>query len=270
MQNSIVSGISGLVLRALLLGSLVMTPLRADSVSAQTASSFSCSAPADAAERTHCAALEKEVLDATIYMLFRLSCGQHGADSGQSLVMSHATVVDERTVLTHNHYGWLDKSQCVLTALHVFASRGEQLAQIKDPAQLDDLVSQLRPNLDGSRGQALTVTFPESLFVPSRIVIERFASQPGDDALTGWGELAEINWRTYPRETYVQWVNPATIELREQALGLVVQKAVQVGASGGGVFRIVNGQIHHIGNVWATRQQNDTSIVALNLTATIR
>ena len=112
------------------------------------------------------------------------------------------------------------------------------------------------------------MTFPEPLFPPTALVVERFDGEPDAQVLAGWGELAEINWSSYPRRTFVQWVQPSVVEQRGQALGLIVQKAVKVGASGGGVFRIAGGQIHHIGNVWATRQQDGASVVALNLSAT--
>ncbi len=249
------------VVRLLLLGFLALVPLPGTPVRA--AAPVSCRAPADEAARKYCAALEEQVLDATVFLCFRVACGSR-ANQGQTLVHSHATVVDEQTVLTHDHYGWTNNPKCRLEALVVYSGRGMRLAEYEDPETLGALVAGLRPDPAGSRYHSRLLTFPEPLFVAANVTYDRVDGEPGADVLAGWGELAEVNWTSYPQQTYVQWVKPARLEVRGEALALFVQQPVKVGASGGGVFRVVNGQLHHVGNVWATRLREGTSVVALN------
>lgn len=261
--------ISITVITILLLGAAILIPCTA-SASAQAISPLSCSAPASEAERAQCAALEAQILDATVLIYLTMSCGQHGAGSGQTLVVSHGAIVDSRTVLTHDHYSALDRSACTLAGLDVYSGHGERLAAIADPAQLDDLARQLRPDPNDSSDQARTLILPAPVLTAPALVIERYDGQPDAATLTGWGELAQIDWQTYPRRTYVQWVKPVTVEQRGRALALIVAKTVKLGASGGGVYRIEDGRIRHIGNVWATRLTEDSSVVALNQTGAVR
>jgi len=270
MRNKVSSRVSNLVLRLVLLEMLAVLFDAAGSAATQSATVraqavVSCSAPATPEQQASCAALEQQVLGATVFLRFTMYCGPDGDRSGRALVASHATVVDNRTLLTHDHFARLGDVNCDAHSVEVFAARGGLLAEIEDVIVLDDLVRQLRPNRGGDSRQARTLTFPKALLTPSPgLVFERFNSLPGEAVLAGWGELAQVNWRTYPRQTYVQWVKPTSAEMRGAAYGVVVGKQVEIGASGGGVFRVVAGRLYHVGNVWATWQDDDASLVALN------
>jgi hypothetical protein len=153
--------------------------------------------------------------------------------------------------------------------LEVFAAREGLPAEIADSVVLDDLARQLRPGRSDESYQARNVTFPMALFAPlpspsPDLIFERFDSLPGEEVLAEWGELAQVNWRPFPRQAYVQWVKPTAAEMHGDAYGLIVGKQVEIGASSGGVFRIVAGRLYHVGNVWATWQDHDASLVALN------
>ncbi len=261
MKRTCSPSTGAVVVRLLLLGFLALVPLPGAPVRA--AAPVTCRAPADEAARKYCAELEEQVLDATVFLCFRVACGNR-AGQGQTVVHSHATVVDERTVLTHDHYGWTNNPQCRLVALVVYSGRGARLTEYEDPETLDAVVAGLRPDPAGSHYQSRTLTFPEPLFGVANVTYDRVDGEPAADVLAGWGELAEVNWTSYPQQTYVQWVKPSKVEVRGEALALFVQKPVKVGASGGGVFRVVDGRLHHVGNVWATRLQEGTSVVALN------
>lgn len=261
MKRTCSSSTGAVVIRLMLLGFLALVPLPGAPVRA--AAPVSCRASADEAVRKYCAALEEQVLDATVFLCFRVACGGR-ASQRQTIVHSHATVVDERTVLTHDHYGWTNNPKCWLAALVVYSGRGVRLAEYENSETLDALVAGLRPDPSGSRYHSRTLTFPEPLFAAASVTYDRVDGEPAADVLAGWGELAEVNWTSYPRQTYVQWVKPARVEVRGEALALFVQKPVKVGASGGGVFRVIDGRLYHVGNVWATRLREGTSVVALN------
>jgi hypothetical protein len=223
---------------------------------------FSCRAPADKQMVAFCAALERQILDATVYFRFTLDCI---ASREVFYLSSRATVMDERTVLTHDHYTDFDEPGCAIVALEVFTGRGKSLVKFQDPAQLDEMLRRLRPDSNGSRFQARRVAFPLPIFADLHAaVFESFASLPADIALAEWGEVAEINGEPFPWETRIQWVRPLYTEAQGQALGLVLDQAVYHGASGGGVYRYVAGRLYLIGNVWGTWEEDHRSLVALS------
>jgi len=270
MRNTSILRVSILVLRLVFLEMLAVLFDWAGSAATQNAAVeaqavISCRAPGTPEQQMNCAALEGQVLDATVFVRFTMHCGQDGHRSGRALVTSHATVIDSRTLLTHDHFARLNDPNCDARSLEIIGARAGLLAEIVDPTPLDDLVRQLRPGRNDEGTQARTVTFPTELFAPSpALVFERFDSLPDEEVLAGWGELAQVNWHPYPRQTYVQWVKPTATEMRGDAYGLIVGKQVEIGASGGGVFRVAAGRLYHVGNVWATWQDNDASLVALN------
>jgi hypothetical protein len=48
---------------------------------------------------------------------------------------------------------------------------------------------------------------------------------------------------------------------------LVVDRSIEIGASGGGLFRITPVGLVHVGNTWGTWRDDGLSIVALNQAA---
>jgi hypothetical protein len=229
-----------------------------------------CSAPRNDFERSQCAAIERQILDATVFLRFTLHCGRNGDRSQVALVPSHATAMDGQTLLTHDHYLPLSDPSCDASSLEVSTARGALIAEITDATVLAELARQLRPGPAGSSCQTRVVRFPDPLFAGvlplsfEQIHVAISSSEPEQ-----WGELAEIDWVPFPNTTKVHWVRSLRIERRGAALGLVVDRAVEVGASGGGVFRVTPGGLVHVGNIWGTWQDDDTSIVALNQAAAL-
>lgn len=224
-----------------------------------------CSAPGSAAEQMQCADLERKVLDATVFLRFTLHCGPAGNRSAVALVPSHATIVDSRTLLTHDHFYPLSDPACVVAALELATARGVMLAEIADATILADVTEQLRPDRGDTSQQTRLARFPASLFTPvPDLTFETVDRTAARATFADTGELAEINWESYPQATRVQWARPVALERRGPALGLVVDRAVEVGASGGGVFRVTSAGLAHVGNIWGTWHDDDTSIVALN------
>jgi hypothetical protein len=233
-----------------------------------TSPAFSCRAPADEQMAAFCAALERQILDTTVHFRFTLDCP---ASREVFYLSSRATVMDERTVLTHDHFTDFDEPGCAIVALEIFTGRGKSLAKFRDPAGLDEMLRRLRRDGDGSRFQARKVAFILPLFAELHTAsFESFASLPADNVLTDWGEVAEINGEPFPWETRIQWVQPLYTEAQGQALGLVLDQAVYHGASGGGVYRYVAGRLVHIGNVWGTWEEDHRSLVALNRAEVLR
>jgi len=256
-------------LLAVVLGMLVL--VRASAIqlprvaAEQPAAGLSCRAPRDAAERVQCAGLERRILAATIFLRFTLHCGHNGDRSQVALIPSHATILDSRTLLTHNHFYPLADPDCAAVALELAQATGARLAVIEDAATLTGLVAQLRPNPVGSSNQTRLVHFPMPLFTPAPALTFEAIDRAASRAIFGYsGELAEINWEAFPNATRVQWVRPVALERRGDALGLVVDQAVEIGASGGGLFRVTPAGLVHVGNIWGTWREDDTSIIALN------
>jgi hypothetical protein len=231
----------------------------------QPGAGMSCSAPRNEEERWQCAVSERRILDATVFLRFTLHCGHNGDRSQVALVPSHATIIDSRTLLTHDHYYPLSDPHCNVVALEVAKVSGEMLGEIEDAAALEALARQLRPNPAGNGAQIRMIRFQTPLFthVP-QLTFEATNRLTSHAAFEYTGELAEINWESFPKATRVQWVRPVALERRGSALGLVVDQAVEIGASGGGVFRITPDGISHVGNIWGTWKDDNTSIVALN------
>jgi hypothetical protein len=215
--------------------------------------------------------LERRILAATVFLRFTLHCGHNGDRSQVALIPSHATIVDSRTLLTHDHFYPLADSNCETVALEVAQATGEKLAEIEDAATLAELARQLRPDPAWNGDQVRMVHFHASLFTPvPELSFEAKERSASEATFTYLGELAQINWESFPLVTWVQWVRPVAVERRGDALGLVVDRAVEIGASGGGVFRVTPaGGIVHVGNIWGTWQDDGTSIVALNQAAAL-
>ncbi len=230
-----------------------------------------CSAPANEAERAQCAMLERQILDATVFLRFTLHCGPSGDQSAVALVPSHATILDSHTLLTHDHYFPLSDPTCVVTSLEVATALGEPLAELEDAVVLGDVARQLRSDPPGGGNQTRVVRFLTPLFTPVPDLTFETADRAVSSATFLYsGELAEINWESFPRATRVEWVRPVALERRGAALGLVVNRSVEIGASGGGAFRVTPTGLVHIGNIWGTWRDDDTSIVALNLAGVLK
>lgn len=233
----------------------------------QSDAGSSCRVPRDEAERAQCAEWERRILDGTVFMDFSLQCG----DRGMPHVPTHATIVDERTLLTHDHFDPLADPRCAVATLEIASLRGDLHLILKEAAVLAELARQLHPAEFSRSSQSRLLSFPSPLFTPtSGLSFASFAALPAADTPAAWGEMAVINWQGLLGTTRIQWLRPLWFEPRGGALGLVVDAAVEVGASGGGAFRVTPSGIAHVGNTWGTWREDDTTIIALNPAATGR
>ena len=126
-----------------------------------------CSAPATAEEAARCDALEQQVLDATVFLRFTMRCGPHGNRSGRALVASHATVVDNRTLLTHDHFSRLADPDCDAGSLEVIAARGGLLAEIEGRLCWLPWSSSCAPIRGPQAARRACLTFPMLMFMPA-------------------------------------------------------------------------------------------------------
>jgi hypothetical protein len=230
-----------------------------------------CSAPRDAGEATRCADWARQIMDATVFLRFALRHSWEDDHREVELITSHGTILNSTTLLTHDHYDSLFDPDCTVASLEVIGVRSSLnlVAEDADDAEmLDYLVGQLRPDPAGSRYQTRLLRFAMPLFEkPTGLSFGSFTSAPSYRTLSGWGELAEVNWTKSQGNARVQWVRPLYSGIQGTTLALVAGKAVAYGASGGGVFRVTPSGIEHLGNVWGTWEDNDTSIIALNQAA---
>ncbi len=93
----------------LLLSSAIASP----PVGADTPVWISCSAPTDLATAATCAQYAAMILDATVYIRMISYCTDR--PEGEYWTFdSHATILDDHTLLTHNHYRILGDGRCTL------------------------------------------------------------------------------------------------------------------------------------------------------------
>jgi hypothetical protein len=250
--------------------SICVTVTLADS-GPQSLTVVSCNAARDADEVERCAGWQRQIMDATVFLRFALRHSWENDRREVELITSHATILSSTTLLTHDHYDSLFDPDCTVASLDVVGARTSLnlVAEDADDAEvLDYLVGQLRPDPAGSRYQTRLLRFPMPLFTPpTGISFGSFTSAPSSRTLSGWGELAEVNWTKSQGNARVQWVRPLYSGIQGTTLALVAGKAVAYGASGGGVFRVTPSGIEHLGNVWGTWKDDDTSIIALNQAA---
>lgn len=224
----------------------------------------SCSAPSDLATAATCAEYAGTILDATVLIRLVSRC----ADQSGSLKWwhdSHATILDDRTLVSHSHYLILDDASCRLRAIMLYNSAGRIIEILADPALLASIERQLRPRDSSCRGESCTLRFPRPYFTPPTNV--RFACPQCEGIsaeLANLPEVAVINWKGYPGSTYVQWTRPRGLSTRGGVPVLEVTSDIRKGASGGGAWVVTPTGMMHIGNCWRRAVNGARSVVALN------
>lgn len=222
--------------------------------------------------RQHCHEVEQAILDATVRIVLH---GWIEVETGYDVeringTISHATVVDGRYLITHNHFG-IPLSQIMLynqhangefTGVSVYRLDG---TVILDHAALDsfDIIAEMGETVVLDFGAIAGEGFFNQVGVGSAQAVSTDTIQ-----LDPGVEVAQIDWDRQGL-TRVVWAKIKRV-YQENGVSLVrIDHVIQSGASGGGVF--LDGQ--HIGNNWgnlmetnlstgAVRQQ--LSLVALN------
>lgn len=214
-----------------------------------------------------CGAMEEAILDATVRIVFHGAVevdDRYGAERINGGI-SHATVLDGRYLLTHNHFGILLGQASLYNR---FANRGFSGVSVY---RLDGTAVLDQAPLDSFR---VVVESEESLLLDfGSVAGEGFFTHAGigsAQAVVGdavglypGAEVAQIDWDGHSA-TQVVWTRVQTV-YREAGLPLLqVDNFIELGASGGGVF--FQGKL--VGNNWAriVETEKDTGVVKRRIT----
>lgn len=183
-----------------------------------------------------CEAAAQHILATTVRLEF------HGPAGG----IGHATVVGGRYLITHNHYPVTaeqlqDGGDGAVSAVSVLKADGG-IILLKAPLAYFTVAAEGSETLVLDFQAYGGVGFFDSLGVPSAKLGEGAASLPRPGS-----EVAQIDWDG--ATTHVAWVRVTAIQTEGDAPYVELDRFVEQGASGGGVF--FDGA--HIANNW-TRQ----------------
>ncbi|MCB9421993.1 MAG: hypothetical protein H6667_19490 [Ardenticatenaceae bacterium] len=220
----------------------------------------------------HCHEVEQVILNATVRIVLH---GWVEVETGYDVAringgISHATVVDGRYLITHNHFG-IPLSQVMLynqyangefTGVSVYRLDG---TIILDHAPLDSFA------IIAETGETVVIDFGvaagEGFFTQAGVGSARAANLSTIQLVPGT-EVAQIDWDRHGL-TRVVWTKVKSV-YQENGVPLVrVDHVIQLGASGGGVF--LDGRL--IGNNWGNLVETNLntgvvrqrlSLVALN------
>lgn len=217
----------------------------------------------------HCREMEQTILAATVRIAFH---GHLDIENGYEVqrvqsTISHATVVDGRYLITHNHFGIpLSQVQIYnqyanggLTGVSLYRLDGTSLL---DHAPLDVF------SVVSERGETVLLDFGsvkgQGFFAHAGVTSAPLAGSEGARPVPG-AEVAQIDWDRQGH-TRVVWANIERISNDDDLPHIIVDHFIEHGASGGGVFF----EGRHIGNNWGRIvSANKTaagheSIIALN------
>lgn len=215
----------------------------------------SCANPAPAMVAS-CQAMEDEILASTVRLLLYTPLMQVEGE-GYRIVnsMGHATVMDGRYLITHNHYDETILPMLLagdpenLITVNIFNTDGEMISQVP--------------------GQALSV-----LLVEGETVVFDLGERNGVGSLTALGlrsakmlaqpsvsleagmEVAQIDWDG--NASHVDWVRIDATNTQSDTPIINVSNCVLQGASGGGVYW----QGQHIGNNWSRTDNCSTGVIS--------
>ncbi|MCK4898664.1 MAG: hypothetical protein KAS38_07795 [Anaerolineales bacterium] len=201
-----------------------------------------CADPAPAVEQT-CGALERQILASVVRLEVRgPDVNNDGHWAGGK---GHATIMDGRYLVTHNHFSTplsmlKNLPNNGAAAVSMYKANGEKImleapptvftVVVKDP---ETLVLDFGTN---GAGQG----FFEALGIPSA----KFKAWQ-DLELQQGTEVAQIGWDG--ATAHVNWVRVNDFSIKDGTPTLELDSIVTLGASGGGVFW----QGYHIANNWA-------------------
>ena len=138
----------------LLSGAIASRPVGAD-----TPVWISCAAPTDLATVATCAQYAAMILDATVYIRMISYCTDRPEGEYWSYD-SHATIVDDHTLLTHNHYRILGDACCTLRLVTVYTPGGKVITATREPAEIAEITRQLHPQGGLCSMEACLLTLP--------------------------------------------------------------------------------------------------------------
>ncbi len=197
-----------------------------------------------------CAAREEAILNATVRIVFHGSIEREDGYDTREIkgTISHATVIDGRYLLTHNHFGiplsqiqtYNRYAQCSFSGLSVYRLDG---SLVVDHGPLESFV------VVSERGETVVLDFGEVAgegFFTHASVNSAAVARAGSTRLTPGTEVALIDWDG-DGHTEVVWAQVQSV-YEDKGLPLMrIDRFVELGASGGGVFL----DDQHIGNTWA-------------------
>jgi len=207
--------------------------------------SISCLNPRNMVERVTCANLEAQILDVTIRIEMH-SLESYKGHLKSSVRRSHATIMDGKYLVTHNHFRYSLRRQVGAfgdqngyTGISLRTTGGRLLLE-NAPLNSFRIVHEDPETLvlafldENGNGLFEAAGLPSAHFVD----IKSIPLETGD-------ELAQIDWDG--EIVHVDWVTVDILSLNGEVPQLQVDNYPKKGCSGGGVFW--NGI--HIGNTWS-------------------
>jgi hypothetical protein len=222
----------------------------------------SCADPQDETEAWGCYYAEQEILESTVLLKaeWEITTCRNGKCTTTIMVgWSHATILDDHTLITHNHFEpkfWDEEDFWNRATANFTAYRadGQEITGIN--------YQDSQTYADGPETRAL-------IFGPNSFSSPASFAEPGDKLPKTGSEVAVVTWKGSPGSTAVQWAPMTGIGGRVEfgdgtrvENALTVDITVRKGASGGGIFS--NGT--HIANNYAIGKANGQGVTvgALN------
>lgn len=173
--------------------------------------------------------------------------------------ISHATVMDNSKLLTHNHFSFplpilnREEGSEAYVSLKLLDTEGKQLFQ----APVSDF------ELAYEDQETLVFAYKdESRFESLGLMQAEFYDWTSVPLQAGM-EVAQIDWDG--SATRVDWTTILEVKLDEGIPFLVLEDGVKLGASGGGIFW----EGKHIANVWQLRRVLDSSDNVIDTETTV-
>jgi hypothetical protein len=195
----------------------------------------------------NCQQMQADILSSTIRIhlqVWRVKPDESGYDLDESI--GHATLRNDRYLVTHNHYGLLEQTDLPGTAISVviYDSNGQYLFSspltdyVLSREGEETLVFEMKNDYD--RNQLAMVGVISAEFADWRSL----RLQPGM-------EVAQVDWNG--SVSRVDWVTVEEIITEEGVPRLLLSDGITRGSSGGGIFW--NGI--HVANNWKSLEHLD-------------
>ena len=200
----------------------------------------SCAKP-NITDVERCQQLEAEILDVTLRLEITVKRLNDDGSSGPSFVsVGHATVVDGRFLVTHNHFAQSPDEQYDSQLLTLSAYRADGTAAIhRAPSHTFQVFSAGPETLVFDFGQY----GGQGAFDYLGLTSAQLATWQALELRPGV-EVAQVDWDC--QKTFIDWVQVSSIGLENGTPVLQLNNYVEPGASGGGIFYAG----YHVGNNW--------------------
>ena len=216
---------------------------------------LSCVNPAPEMVAT-CRTMEREILDTTVRLLMFTPL-MHVEGFGVRIInsMGHATIMQGRYLVTHNHYDETLFSMLVqgdpenLITIAIFNTNGEVILQV--PGQTLSVLVVDHETVVFDLGERRWGWFLHS----PRFTIGQIYGTIFYIHQAGM-EVAQIDWDG--SSSHIDWVTIDAINIGSETPIINVTNCIKKGASGGGVFW----QGQHIGNNWSRTDKCDSGLVS--------